>query len=207
MELSTLAPWAALVGLGAAHGLNPGMGWLFAVALGMQDGSGRAVWRALGPLALGHALAILAVVGIGALAGVAIPERALRWVVAALLVSLGVFRVVRHSHVRYGGMRVSPRQLATWSVLMATAHGAGLMVLPFVLRDAPHHGHTLTASAASGPIMATLLHSAGYLLVTGAIAWLVYTRLGVRFLRSAWVNLDLIWALALVVTGLATPLL
>ena len=214
MELATFAPWAALLGLGAVHGLNPGMGWLFAVALGMQEGRGRAVWRALGPLALGHVIAVSAVVLAAAAIGVAIPERPLRWIVAGMLVALGVWKLFRHSHIRYGGMRVGPRQLATWSFLMATAHGAGLMVLPFVLGSAAHHAHAGHQPLLAGPSPAHLaglavgaVHTLGYLIVTGALAWLVFSRLGLRMLRSAWINLDLVWAIALIVTGLATPLL
>jgi len=214
VTLATFAPWAALLGLGAVHGLNPGMGWLFAVALGMQEGSGRAVWRALGPLALGHVIAVTAVVLAATTIGEAIPDRPLQWIVAAMLVTLGAWKLVRHSHIRYGGMRVGPRQLATWSFLMATAHGAGLMVLPFVLGRAAHHAHGGHQPLLAGPsathvagLAVGAVHTAGYLLVTGALAWLVFRRLGLRMLRSAWINLDLVWAVALIVTGLATPLL
>ena len=69
---ATLASWLTLAGLGAFHGLNPGMGWLFAVALGMQEGRRSAVWRALIPLTLGHALAIAGAIGLAMLAGTAI---------------------------------------------------------------------------------------------------------------------------------------
>jgi hypothetical protein len=190
------------------------MGWLFAVALGMQEGSGRAVWRALGPLALGHVVAVTAVVFAAAAIGIAIPERPLQWIVAAMLVTLGASKLFRHSHIRYGGMRVRPRQLATWSFLMATAHGAGLMVLPFVLGSSARHAHAGHDPLLAGPSathMAGLavgaVHTLGYLVVTGTLAWLVFSRLGLRMLRSAWINLDLVWAVALIATGLATPLL
>ena len=129
--------WAvlALLGLGALHGINPAMGWLFAVALGLQEKRARAVWRALPPLALGHALAIAVVVAVFTTIGVLVPMRVLRWGVALLLAGFGVYRLFRHAHFRYGGMRVGARELTIWSFLMATAHGAGLMVLPFVLED------------------------------------------------------------------------
>jgi hypothetical protein len=120
------------------------MGWLFAVALGLQEQTGSAVRRALWPLALGHGLAIGAAVLLAALAGFILPLRTLKWVVAAILVGLGLYRLFRSRHPRYGGMRVTPRELALWSFLMASAHGAGLMVLPLVLG--------MTASpAATGP--------------------------------------------------------
>ena len=211
-------PWTAILLLGVWHGVNPGMGWLFATALGMQERRGGAVVRALLPLAAGHALAIAAAVLVALTLGVAIPMNALRWVVGAALIGLGAVRLVSHRHPRYGGMRVNARQLTVWSLLMASAHGAGLMVLPFVLRVAPqgaaagHGGHTahaaailpgLPAGAAAG-LAATVLHTAGYLAVTAVIALVVYHRLGLRLLRTNWVNLDLIWGAALVATGIGT---
>jgi hypothetical protein len=194
------ASWPALLALGAGHGINPAMGWLFAVALGLQRGSRRAVWSSLGPLAVGHAAAIAAALLLAGAVGLVLPLAALRWFTAGLLVGLGAYRLVRARHITYGGMRASGRQLATWSFLMASAHGAGLMVLPLVL------GHAVTSMEHSG-LLAALVHSAGYLLVTGAIAALVYERIGLGFLRRGWINLDLIWAAALVITGCATLLL
>ena len=125
--------WLGLFLLRAWHGINPGMGWLFAVALGLQEQTGSAVRRALCPLALGHGLAIGAAVLLAMLVGFILPLGVLKWAVAAVLVGLGVYRLFRSRHPRYGGMRVKPKELALWSFLMASAHGAGLMVLPLVL--------------------------------------------------------------------------
>jgi hypothetical protein len=209
--------WLALAGLGAGHGLNPGMGWLFAVALGMQEGRTRAVWRALPPLALGHALAVAAAVLAAAVLGRLLPPEALGWIVGGMLLGLGALRVLRHRHPRYGGMRVGFRELTIWSFLMATAHGAGLMVLPLLVGGSNagstpglsggHAMHLAQASMVplSGPmatgLWATAMHSAGYLLVTGLIAVIVYRKLGLRMLRTMWINVDLIWGGALVITG------
>jgi hypothetical protein len=209
--------WLALAGLGAGHGLNPGMGWLFAVALGMQEGRTLAVWRALPPLALGHALAVAAAVLAAAVLGRLLPPEALGWIVGGMLLGLGVLRLLRHRHPRYGGMRVGFRELTIWSFLMATAHGAGLMVLPLLVNGSGagsasglsggHAMHLAHASMVpvSGPMAtgleATAMHSAGYLLITGLIALIVYRKLGLRMLRTMWINLDLIWGGALVVTG------
>ena len=121
--------WPALLALGAGHGINPAMGWLFAVALGLQRGSRRAVWGSLGPLALGHAAAIALTLAIAGMVGLVVPLGTLRWIIAALLVGLGLYRLVRSRHITYGGMLVNGRELATWSFLIASAHGAGLMVL------------------------------------------------------------------------------
>jgi hypothetical protein len=203
-----------LLALGAGHGINPAMGWLFAVALGLQRESRGAVWGALGPLAVGHALAIGATILLAGVIGMMVPLELLKWGTAVLLVGLGLYRLVRSRHIRFGGMQVDARELAVWSFLMASSHGAGLMVLPLMLGDIPvtaHAHHLLQASLVGaelgfGGITAALIHTGGYLLVTGLIAVIVYERVGTRFLRTAWVNLDLIWALALIVTGVATVL-
>ncbi len=208
--------WGALFALGAFHGINPGMGWLFAVALGMQEHRGRAVWRALIPLGAGHALAVAAALLVALAAETMVPDRYVRWPVALLLVALGISRLVRHRHPRWASMRVDMKRLTAWSVLMATAHGAGLLVLPIFLHMTPtalaagasagYHVHAGVA-AGSGPLvglLATLVHAAGYLAVTAFAAWVVYEKLGVGLLRRAWINLDLIWAGALIATGVFT---
>jgi hypothetical protein len=203
--------WPALLALGAGHGINPAMGWLFAVALGLQRESRRAVWAALGPLAAGHALAIGGAVVAAGFAGLVLPLTHLRWATAGLLIGLGVFRLARSRHPSFGGMRVGAGELAIWSFLMATAHGAGLMVLPLVMPSpatvpAVHHisaGMLGIAGAEWSGIWAALVHTAGYLVVTGLLAVIVYEKVGVRFLRKAWLNFDLVWSVALILTGVA----
>jgi hypothetical protein len=135
----TLWPWLALLGLGAFHGINPGMGWLFAVALGMQKGEERAVWRALIPLAAGHTLAIAAAVAVAAAVGLVVPVVQLKWLVAALLALMGLRQLRGHAHPRWGGMRIGARDLAIWSFLVATAHGAGLMAVPLAMEAGAVH--------------------------------------------------------------------
>jgi hypothetical protein len=199
--------WAGLLALGAFHGVNPGMGWLFAVALGMQERRRAAVYRAMLPLALGHALAIAVAVVVAMLVGAMVPLRALQWGVGGVLLVLGVSRFFRHGHPRWVGMQVSLKDLTVWSFLMASAHGAGLMVLPLVLSGAAaHHHHMMLVSGggAWSAASATLVHSAGYLGVSGLVAVVVFEKLGVGLLRTAWINLDLVWAGALVVTSVAT---
>ena len=195
-----LGAWSALFLLGAYHGINPGMGWLFAVARGMQEHSTRAVAWSLPPIALGHALSIGVVVLLAELAQVALPLIYVRIGVAVVLVGLGVYKLVRSRHFRWGGMQVGFRELTIWSFLMASAHGAGLMVLPVVLAG-PHAHHDAAAQGMANGVWATLIHTLGYLTVTAAVALLVYQKLGLALLRRAWFNLDLIWAIALVVTG------
>ena len=198
--------------LGAYHGINPGMGWLFAVALGMQENSARGVWRALPPIALGHAAAVGVVVAAAGLALVVMPPEALRILVASTLVALGLYRLWRHRHPRFGGMQVGFLDLTIWSFLMASAHGAGFMVLPFVMvmpGDVSAAGeHALHAASASASMpwqnaLAIGIHSSAYLTVTAFVAWIVYRKLGLALLRTAWFNVDWLWAVALVVTGIA----
>ena len=217
--------WLSLLALGAAHGINPAMGWLFAVGRGLQERDRRAVWRALGPLAVGHAAAIGVAVFLATALGWVLPAAVLRWVVAATLLGVGIDGLMRHRHVRLGGMRVSARELATWSFLMASMHGAGLMVLPFVLGDAEppstamvHHHDALAMSHGAGqagpllagsaiePLAATasLIHTLGYLAVTGALAVVVYEKVGLSILRRAWINLNVVWACALIAAALLT---
>jgi hypothetical protein len=199
--------WAMLMALGAFHGINPGMGWLFAVALGMQERRRGAVLRALLPLGAGHALAVAVAVGVALAIEFAIPLAWLRWPIAGVLVSLGVLRLFRHRHPRWAGMRVSMGGLTVWSFLMATAHGAGLMVVPVVMRmsmsaagEHAHHIH-IAGTGTGAAFFATGLHAAGYLAMTAFVAVLVFEKLGVGILRRAWINLDLIWSAALVATG------
>jgi len=210
-EISSTAMWLMLL-LGAYHGINPGMGWLFALALGMQQQKASAVARSLIPIALGHAVAIGAVVLTATFLGKALPVAAIRYPVAAILVGLGIFSLVRHRHPRWVRMQVGFRDLTVWSFLMASAHGAGLMVLPVLLAGSTveaagktaGHNHLSAAATPAAGLLATAVHTAGYLAVTGLVAWLVYSKLGLALLRNAWFNLDLVWAVALVVTGLAT---
>lgn len=195
-----LAVWPTLFLLGAYHGINPGMGWLFAVARGMQEHRARAVAWSLPPIALGHALSIGVVVLVAGLARMALPLTYIRIGVAVALVGLGVYKLIRSRHFRWGGMQVGFRELTIWSFLMASAHGAGLMVLPVVLAG-PHAHHMAASEGATSGILATLIHTLGYFTVTAAVALLVYQKFGLAMLRRSWFNLDLIWAIALVVTG------
>jgi hypothetical protein len=190
-EMGSTALWLMLL-LGAYHGINPGMGWLFAVALGMQEQKGSAVAKSLVPIALGHALAIGSVVMVAVFLGRALPLLTIRYCVATLLVVLGIFSLVRHWHPRWVRMNVGFRDLTMWSFLMASAHGAGLMVLPVLLGSSTVEAHAHMAghshmSSATSPVagmLATGIHTAGYLAVTGLVAWAVYRKLGLALLRK-----------------------
>jgi hypothetical protein len=222
--MSGLGPWLTLFALGAFHGINPGMGWLFAVALGLQEKSRRAVLAALPPIALGHACSIALVAGIFWLVRESLPERAVRYGAAAILFGFGLYRLLRSRHPSWVGMRVNFRDLTLWSFLMASAHGAGLMLVPILFgwsRDsapmghmshAGHAGHLLTQQGMAGGsplrwLAAVGVHSAGHLLVATVIALLVYEKLGLALLQRAWFNLDLLWVIALMLSGVLILLL
>ena len=201
-------PWLAVALLGAYHGVDPSMGWLFAVALGLQEHSRRKVVAALFPIAAGHLVSIALVVGLiaGAMAGA---WSWLRPLGAAALILFGLFRFIwPRAHPRWVAMRVNFGELALWSFLMASAHGAGLMLFPILLgMNAPGHMHHRMAPLPHGDpallaIAVVLLHTGAMLVVMGSIAIVVYEKVGLAILRSAWINLDLIWAGALVMAGL-----
>jgi len=200
--------WMALIALGAFHGINPAMGWLFAVALGLQERRRAAVFRALLPIALGHALAIVAVIAVAILAGLTMPPHYLRWIVAAVLIVVGLRFVIRHPHLAWAGMRVGMADLTLWSFLVASVHGAGLMVLPIFLGMSAVHASTganhMMSGTPAAAVAAVFLHAASYLLVTAGVALLVFEKLGVGVLRKAWLNVDFVWAAALMGTGAAT---
>ena len=198
--------WTALLLLGAYHGVNPGMGWLFAVALGLQERRRTAVAWSLVPITLGHALAIAVAIAVAGVLGLAVSLGHLKLIVAAALCAFGGYRFIRHRHPKGGGMRVGFRDLTLWSFLMASAHGAGLMVLPvlFGLSAAEHAGHSAGAQSLPTASLAVGIHTAGYLAITALVAAIVYEWVGLAVLRTAWVNMDLIWAGALVLTGLLT---
>ena len=205
-------PWLALAGLGLFHGINPAMGWLFAVGLGLQRRSGVAVVQALPPIALGHAVSIALVAAALGLVRAAIDATLLRIAAALCLIAFGAYHLLRgYRHQFRVGMQVGFLDLALWSFLMATAHGAGLMVMPVLLElpagAAPAHGsHDAVVSALAGSLwtglLAVTVHTAAMLIAAGAIAWLIYAWIGLAVLRRAWINLDVIWSAVLIGTGL-----
>lgn len=206
-------PWDVLIILGAYHGLNPGMGWLFAVARGLQERRRSAVWESFLPIAIGHEAAIGVIVVLVAVAQFLIAPAALRIVGAAVLFSFALYRLWRRTaHPRGFGMRIGPRGLVGWSFLMSSAHGAGLMLVPILLRLSSSGGGqqdmTLIAYTASfSPwqgLAAATLHTLALLIVMGLVAIVVYERFGVAFLRRAWFNVDLLWTVTLLIAGVIT---
>jgi len=218
--MSGASPWAMIMLLGAYHGLNPGMGWLFALSLGLQEKSRRAILWSLLPIALGHAVAIFLTILAVRVAQEAISPRAIKIVVAAALFAMGIYRLFRAHHPKGGGMRVGFKDLFLWSFLMATAHGAGLMLAPILLaqpmQGMSHMSHSMGSAASGTGVtlgvlgLAVLVHTLGLLLVAGSLALVVYQSYetsGLRLLQGAWFNFDLLWAVALFVAGIAALLI
>lgn len=228
MSLTDFAPWLALAALGAYHGINPAMGWLFAVALGLQERRRAAVYRAFAPIALGHAASVAAVVALVMLVNVILPLAVLKLIGAAIVIGFGVFKLMRPlSHPRWVSMRVGFRSLTAWSFLMASAHGAGLMLIPVMLNLPIFSGspaqaldlrlltHAEYMSIGAPPSIATLvsqltavsIHTLAMFSVMGATAVVIYEKVGLAILRRAWFNLDRIWAITLIASGLLTAIL
>ncbi len=203
--------WLSYTLLGVFHGINPGMGWLFAVALGMQEKRRTAVIAALFPMALGHAISIGVVVLLIALAQQQIPEAVLRIACAVVLFGFGVYKLFRARHPKWVGMRVNFKDLTIWSFLMASAHGAGLMLAPLLLRMPTaghsghmHHGPSSMTDSAAMLLSAVGVHTLSFFLVTGIVAIVVYEVVGLALLRKAWFNLDMLWSIALMIAGIVT---
>ena len=199
----------ALLGLGAFHGLNPAMGWLFATWIGLQQHARRALVAALGPIAIGHAasmgLTVLVVEELRVLAS----DTAIRISGATALVAVAIWRIARsHRHPRWVGMRLKRRELALWSFLMSTAHGAGLMLIPVVVGMGVRSRGDMVMPSSLAPLAgAVVIHTAAMVAVAGAIALVVYEFLGVGILRRGWLNLDRLWPYALGAGAAATLLL
>jgi hypothetical protein len=211
-----MSAWITLIALGAFHGVNPAMGWLFAVSRGMQEKSRRAVLRSLVPIAIGHEASIALVALLVILLSTTADPMALRVGAAATLIGFGVFRFAKpRAHFRWTSMRVSERELGMWSFLMSTAHGAGLMVAPVLigLQGAVDRGHVrahdqadlgLVGGSLGVGAVGIALHVVAMLAVMGVVAVVIYDRLGLTVLRRAWLNTDQMWAAAFVLAAAIT---
>ncbi|WP_427912256.1 hypothetical protein ACPWT1_16640 [Ramlibacter sp. MMS24-I3-19] len=214
---STTALWLSIVAIGAWHGLNPAMGWPLAVANGLTERRGRAVFATLLPLGAGHLAAMaVALVPFSWLLGYLSWRHAIQLAAGALVVLYGVYKLVQPRHPR-ALARIRPTQLAWWSFLAASAHGAGLMLVPFMLglcAQEPHAPGGLAAAHATvmdqlarssvGIALAVAaLHTLATLLAAAIAAWAVYRYLGLSYVSRAWFNLDRVWAGSLVVAGAA----
>ena len=204
LSISGAWPWLALAGLGIFHGVNPAMGWLFAVALGLYRKSERMVLLSLFPIAAGHAMAIATTAILFLLLGTLVDFRAISLVSGAVLIAWAIWHALYgHRHRVRFGMQTGLLGLGAWSFIMASAHGAGLMLIPALLPlciGGPS-GQSLMAGGISIALAAVALHMATMLLATGLTAILVYQWLGLAILKKAWINFDLLWTVMLTLAG------
>ena len=201
--MTSVWPWLVLAGLGAFHGLNPAMGWLFAVALGLHRRSRAVVLLALLPIAIGHLASVALVVALFLASGFVLDPGTLSRLAGVILIGWAAYHATwGHRHRVRFGMQASLVGLGAWSFLMATAHGAGLMLIPALMPMcfAPQQPVSLPYSAGIA-IAGVLVHSAAMLATTAAIALAVYEWIGLGILRSAWINVDLAWTIALAACG------
>jgi len=203
------ALWAAVIGSGLYHGLNPGMGWPLAVSAGLMGRSPRALFGALASLSLGHMLAMLVVLlPFSLLMAIVQWQRQIQTGASLLVIAFGIFRFVNRRHPRVL-TRIRPTHLALWSFVVAIAHGAGLMLVPIYLGicragdgDAGHEtAGALVKADFSMVLLVSVVHSLAMIAAGGRLAWLVYRYLGLKFVARSWFNLDATWAFTLVAVG------
>ncbi|WP_429818653.1 hypothetical protein [Ensifer sp. B1-9] len=202
--MTTVWPWLSIIGLGAFHGINPAMGWLFAVALGLHRQSRRIVWLSLAPIAVGHAVSAALTLAVVVTFGAVLEPHHFRLVAALLILSVAAYGALYgHRHRVRVGMRAGMAGLGFWSFLMATSHGAGLMLVPAVLSlCATRPGDLAVAGSLPVALAAVAVHGAAMLAVVAAMAIAVFEWLGLAALRSAWINFDRLWTVALSATGI-----
>lgn len=206
---SVAALWGAVIFSGIYHGVNPGMGWPLAVSAALFERKPVALLKALIALAIGHFLAMTAILLPFSLMSTLVDwQYQLRIGAGLLVIALGIYLLINRRHPRFLA-RVKPTRLALWSFLAAMAHGAGLMLVPIYLGlCAPEEldvGHR-----AAGALMASnigiafgvaVAHTAAMTLAGGALATGMYYWLGLKFLSKTWFNLDVVWALSLILVG------
>jgi hypothetical protein len=211
--------WLAVIALGAYHGLNPGMGWPLAVSNGMWAKREQAVFATFLPLAGGHFLAMAAALLPFALFLAYLDwSQTIRIAAGGIVAAFGVYKLVNRRHPRIAA-RLGPRHLTLWSFLTATAHGAGLMLAPIALGlcsgasetaassgiDRGHEAMTeLMRSGIATSIAVSMVHTVAMVAAGGAMAWIVYRWAGLKLLRNTWLNLESVWAVSLIATGLVS---
>lgn len=209
VAVTETALWWAVVLSGIYHGINPGMGWPLAVSAGLMNEKRTSMIEALGLLALGHFIAMMAILlPFSLMSAVFIWEKELRIGAGVIVVLMGIYLLINRRHPRFLS-RVHPAKLALWSFLAAMAHGAGLMLLPIYLGisgvDASETGHqavqTLMAGRLTNAVIVAVVHTLAMTIAGGTIATIIYFWLGLKFLSKTWFNLDIVWALSLVLVG------
>jgi hypothetical protein len=208
-SFTTAALWWAVIASGLYHGVNPGMGWPLAVSSALMEQRKSSLFMALGALALGHLLAMTAILLPFSMLFVLVEwQREIQIGAACLVIALGVYLLINRRHPRFLA-RVPPSKLALWSFLAAMAHGAGLMLVPIYLglcqtveTDAGHAAaETLMGGNIAIALLVAVIHTLAMTGAGGVLALGVYHWLGLKFLSKSWFNLDVLWALSLVLVG------
>ncbi len=208
-DWAVAALWLAVVASGRKHRVNPGMGWPLAVSAGMMEKSPRALMSALWALAAGHLMAmLLMILPFSLLVTLVYWQRQIRIGASLLVIGFGVFRFVDRRHPR-ALARIRPAELGLWSVAVAIAHGAGLMLVAIYLGLCRAGGldrgdeaaSTLISANLGMAVLVSIVHSGAMIAAAGLSAWLVYRYLGLKFVSRSWFNLDATWAVTLVLVG------
>ncbi|MBY5822798.1 MULTISPECIES: hypothetical protein [Rhizobium] len=201
--------WLAVIASGIYHGVNPGMGWPLAVSAGLLDRRASELFRALGLLAMGHFVAMVGILlPFGAMLTLIVWERQIRIAAGLIVIAAGIYLLINRRHPRVLA-RIPPAQLALWSFAAATAHGAGLMLVPIYLglclAAEPDVGHRAAATLMTGNLITatavSVVHAAAMIVSGGVIAIAVYRWLGPKFISQSWFNLDIVWAASLILVG------
>jgi hypothetical protein len=209
IQWTTAGLWLAVVASGLYHGINPGMGWPLAVSAGLMGRGRREVVAAMVPLATGHLVAMLVILlPFGLMTALLDWQREIRIGASVTVIAFGTFRLVNRRHPR-ALARIRPTQLALWSFAIATAHGAGLMLLPIYLGlcsteelDTAHQASSiLMARNSATAVLVSIVHTLSMVTAGGVIAFVVHDWLGLKFLSKSWFNLDFVWAVSLILIG------
>ena len=212
--MTTTALWWAVIFSGIYHGVNPGMGWPLAVSAALFERKKSAMIKASAMLATGHFLAMIVILlPFSMMYFLVNNEREIRLGAGVLVIAMGIYLLINRRHPKILA-RIHPAKLGLWSFLAATAHGAGLMLVPIYLgicgllvlgESVSGTGHAAAQVLMSSNIVTAFLvaatHTFAMTFAGAAIALLVYNWFGLKFISKSWFNLDLIWAFSLIIVG------
>ena len=212
--MTTTALWWAVIFSGIYHGVNPGMGWPLAVSAALFERKKSAMIKASAMLATGHFLAmIIILLPFSMMYFLVNNEREIRLGAGVLVIAMGIYLLINRRHPKILA-RIHPAKLGLWSFLAATAHGAGLMLVPIYLgicgllvlgESVSGTGHAAAQVLMSSNIVTAFLvaatHTFAMTFAGAAIALFVYNWFGLKFISKSWFNLDLIWAFSLIIVG------
>ena len=212
--MTATALWWAVIFSGIYHGVNPGMGWPLAVSAALFERKKSAMIKASAMLATGHFLAMIVILlPFSMMYFLVNNEREIRMGAGVLVIAMGIYLLINRRHPKILA-RIHPAKLGLWSFLAATAHGAGLMLVPIYLgicgllvlgESVSGTGHAAAQVLMSNNIVTAFLvaatHTFAMTFAGAAIAIFVYNWFGLKFISKSWFNLDSIWAFSLITVG------